>query len=67
MMSPEMKELFEYTLSKQAEWAILYRKQQAKLKLQKNRSEKQRVKDKLLNNTIANDIITKVIEIKNRN
>jgi hypothetical protein len=66
-MSPEMKELFEYTLSKQAEWAILYRKQQAKLKLQKNRNEKQKVKDKLLNNTIANDIITKVIEIKNRN
>ena len=64
-MTPEVKELFEYTLSKQAEWGRLYREQQERKKLEKNRAEKKRVKDKL-RETIANDVIRKVVEIKER-
>ena len=65
-MTPEMMELFQFTLSKQAEWGQLYREQQARIKLQKNRAEKQRVKDKILENKIASDIIGKIVEIKQR-
>lgn len=65
-MTPEMMELFQFTLSKQAEWGQLYREQQAPIKLQKNRAEKQRVKDKILENKIASDIIGKIVEIKQR-
>jgi hypothetical protein len=35
---------FQYICSKQKEWAILYRKQQAEYKLEKNRKEKAKVK-----------------------
>ena len=64
-MTPEVKEIFEYTLSKQAEWGRLYREQEARKKLAKNRAEKQRVKDKV-REAIANDVISKVVEIKER-
>lgn len=64
-MTPEVRELFEYTLSKQAEWGRLYREQEARRKLEKNRAEKKRVKDKI-RETIANDVISKVVEIKGR-
>jgi len=64
-MTPELEELFKYTLSKQAEWGKLYREQQARLKLKKNRAEKQRVKDKF-RETVSNDIISKVVELKNK-
>lgn len=38
------EEQFLYFLSKQNEWAIIYKKQQAEYKLEKNRKEKAKVK-----------------------
>ena len=38
------QEQFQYILSNQQNWAILYRKQQAEYKLEKNRKEKEKVK-----------------------
>jgi hypothetical protein len=43
---------FQYILSKQAEWSILYKQQQDKYKLQKNRAEKARVREAKVKETL---------------
>jgi hypothetical protein len=50
-------EQFQYILSKQQEWAILYKKQQAEYKLEKNRKEKAKVK--LLSQSNTNEFQTR--------
>jgi hypothetical protein len=41
------EELFKYMCEHQGVWGRAYKEQQRRIKLQKNRAEKQRVKDKL--------------------